>query len=167
MTSEEPIAVIITIIFLALLLIGILPIFSSLANINHAQQCATEIGQITDLNSKINALNAERYSIASQLNTCQNDYSTLIQYNITKQDFSEIKGELGQTNVYVNNTYSRLENIENKINNFSQTLYNFNISLILNVFFAFEILSFILVKQEFLQWIWEVKLKKRKENLKD
>lgn len=149
---------------LFILMIFLVSFLSSIADINHANQCASEISQISDLNGKIAAITVEKEGISNQLNSCQKEYSDLITNNITKQDFKEIKDELNQTNVYISNVYSRLDNVENKINTFNRITINiFNISFALNIVLAIEVLSFAFLKNEFLQWILNITFRRHKK----
>ena len=142
----------------------ITPLFISLADISHQTQCSSEIGQINDLKNQVTAVSAEKEGISNQLGSCQREYSDLLTYNITKHDFTEIKDSINQTNVYVNNVYSRLENVENKINSFNRVTINvFNLSFALNIVLAIEVLSFAFMKNEFLQWVWNVTLRRHKK----
>ena len=147
-------------VILLVFTIAIIPLITSLTQINHQTQCSTEIGKINDLGNQLQAVNAEKKGITDQLNDCQKTYTDLLKNNITKQDFIDIKDKLNQTNVYVSNVYSRLDNIENKINSFNTLTVNiFNLSFALNIVLAIELLSFAFLKNEFLQWVWELHIK--------
>lgn len=162
--QDDPGGAIVGIAVLFVLVILLVPIFISLGNWNHESQCAPEIGQIGDLKNQINAINNEKEGISAQLASCQKEYSDLVAYNITKRDFTDIKESMSQTNVYVNNIYSRLDNIETKINTFNRVTINaYNISFALNIVLSIEILSFAFLKNEFLQWIWSITFGKNKK----
>ncbi len=161
---DNPVGAIIGFIILLLIISAIVPVFTSLADIAHQSQCSSEIAKIKDLGGQIDAIKAEKEGISKTLESCQKDYSDLINYNITKHDFDEIKSSLNQTNIYVNNVYSRLDNVENKINNFNRVTVNvFNFSFALNIVLAIEVLSFAFLKNEFLQWIWNITFRRHKK----
>ncbi len=162
--QDNPAGAIAGIFILFVVVILFVPFFISLGNFNHESQCAPEIGQIGDLNNRIGALNAEKEGLSSQLESCKKAYSDLVAYNITKQDFTEIKDTLGQTNVYVNNIYSKIDNIDTKLNTFNRVTINaYNISFALNIVLSIEFLSFAFLKNEFLQWIWSITFGKNKK----
>lgn len=164
MDFEETGGAIIGFVILLVFISAITPLLISLADINHQTQCSSEIGQVNDLKNQITAVNAEKEGISNQLNSCQKEYSDLLTYNITKHDFTEIKDSINQTNIYVNNIYSRLDNVENKINSFNRVTINvFNLSFALNIVLAIEVLSFAFLKNEFLQWVWNITFRRRRK----
>jgi len=138
-------------------------ILSSLSSVTNQDQCKPLQEQVNQLTTQVNT----DYVIINQtrllLEQCRANYTSLANQTITRKDFEEVKG-------YFNLTQAGIETINKKIDG-TNKIYNFyninirNYSLALNFILSIEILSFLLVKNEFAVAIinWIRRKKKDKE----
>ena len=98
------------------------------------------------------------------LDQCRYDYVELSNSTITRKDFEEVKGYFSQTQNEISTINKKIDGID-RIYNF-YTIKNYSIAL--NIIFAFEILSFLFLKNEFavavFNWLRKKKKKKKDEH---
>ncbi len=166
--SQVDLGGIITLVLFVVIAVPLLgALFSALGAVSHNSECAPEIAQVADLSNQINAVKAQASVAVDNYNTCANNYNELIKTNITKQDFTDIQNTLENTNLYINNINSKLDLLQNQSISFNKTtIYNFNLSLALNFILSLEVLSFVFVKNEFLQWIWSITFGRKQKHHK-
>lgn len=139
-------------------------IISALSSVTNQDQCKPIQEQASQLATQVNA----DYLIINQTNLlleqCRANYTSLANQTITRGDFEEIKG-------YFNLTQAEIETINKKIDGTNKiyNLYNINIknySIAFNIILSIEVLSFLLVKNEFAvaMFNWIRKKKKEKEH---
>jgi hypothetical protein len=119
-------------------------IFSTMSSISQ-DQCKPYQEEAERLKTQYDADQITINQTVSLLNQCKNEYIELENSTITKKDFEEVKG-------YFNLTQNGINTINKKIDGIDR-IYNFytikNYSFALNIIFAIEILSLLLLKNEF------------------
>jgi|GEM_PF-3887042 len=116
--GEWLIAILLLVIFVPVIIV----IFSSIS-------CTYEKGQITNLEGQMNALKIERDNALAQANFYKAEYETLRDYNITKQDFVDLKAQINDLNYQYTSVNNQLFFLNQSIN---QKYSLIDISLALN-----------------------------------
>jgi len=119
-------------------------------------QKRTEIQQITQQkDQEIQKISQEKETYEEQANFYKNKYESLVNTSITKEDVTEIQGDLKVMQVQMQNLQNGTEIINNNINNFydiKNTYFNLIISIMINfvavIFFIFDwtFMSFTITK---------------------
>jgi len=137
-------------------------IISTMSNVITQDQCKPYQEEAERLKTQYESDQIIINQTKNLLEQCRSDYVELEVNTITKKDFEEVKG-------YFNLTQNEISTINKKIDGIDR-IYNFytikNYSLALNLILGIELLSFIFVKSEFLQWIWGLTFS-RKRNKKE
>lgn len=132
------------------------------------QQCQPYKDTISQKETIIGGLNSTLQETANQLAQCNANYNQLVNYNITKQDFTEIKGYYNITQIAINNINQKFDQIsENYISIYKTVINRYNISLSLNIVFGIEILSFAFLKSELIMYALTWIRKKRGKEKED
>lgn len=158
---------ILSIIVAIFVLAAFVPLFTQLGD----QQCQPYKDTIAQKDVEIANLNSLLNESRGQYEICKNNYEELITQNITKVDFEEIKSFYNLTQIQVTNLEQKFDIINNNfIKVYSTVIWNYRVSLIINVTIALtllsvEILSFIFLKGEFIMFvISSIRKHRRREN---
>jgi len=166
--GSDPVAMIIglfSVLIIAYVAIALLSLTSSMTTGN---VCKDYQNQITQLNGQIAGLNSQLAETNSQLQTCSAEYNNLVEQNITKKDFEDIKGYFNITQIQINTINSRLDQINQNYYSTQNLLVNqYNFSVALNFVLALEFLSFTFLKNEFavvaIEWVNKKKKARKKK----
>lgn len=163
---DNPIGAVIGIFVLIIFGIVAVSILSTLSNVITEDKCRPYQEQISQKDIQIGGLNTQINEVNSQLQQCRGDYQNLIEQNITKKDFEEVKGYFNVTQIQINNLNSRFDQLSENYYSVQNVVINkYNVSIALNFVFALEILSFVLLKNELAMFLlnWVRKKRKKKE----
>jgi len=166
---DNPIIAVIGIFVLIIFGIVAVSILSTMSNFITEDKCKPYQEQISQKDIQIEGLNNQIKELKLQLQQCRGDYQNLIEYNITKKDFEEVKNYFNLTQIQINNLNSRFDQLSKNYYSVQNVIINkYRFSIALNLVFALEILSFIFLKNEFtlflVNWIRRKKKKKPEED---
>lgn len=134
-------------IFLVALIV--VPLLLTISAIVTEDKCRPYQEQISQRDTQIAGLNKQINATNLQLQRCKTDYQSLIESNITKKDFEEIKGYFNITQIKIDSLNSRFNAVSNNYYNIQNIIIRqYNISRAFNVVFGLELLSFVLLKNE-------------------
>ncbi len=160
----DPVKAIFGIIILLIFGFVVIAVLTSMTSIFNEQQCKPLQDQINLKDTQIAGLTAQLNETNNQLGICRSDYETLLKENITKQDFEEIKNYYNLTQIQINSLSQQFQSfIDNNIKIENNVYNRYNISLTFNIVFALEILSFLLLKNEFALFMYNLIFKRKKE----
>jgi len=156
--ESNPIGAIFGIIFFLIFGIVILNIFTALTDQLNKDQCSSYIETIDNQDQDLLNLHSQITQTNNLLNECNNEYSDLLNEKISKQDFEEIKGYYNLTQIQINNLYQKFDQVTESYQETRNTIINkYNFHFTLNFLLAIELLSFLILKNEFvfvlLKWL--------------
>ena len=159
----DPVKAIFGVIVLLIMGFIVIVLLNALTSVFQEQQCKPLQDQLNQKDTQIGSLSAQLNETSNQLTTCRTEYTNLLKENITKKDFEEIKNYYNLTQIQINSLSQEIRQfIENNIK-IENNIYNkYNISLTVNIVFAVEILSFLLLKNEFALFLYNLIFKRRK-----
>ena len=161
---DNPIGAVIGIFVLIIFGIIAVSILSTMSNIITEDKCKPYQEQISQKDIQIGGLNTQINEVSSQLQQCRGDYKNLIEQNITKKDFEEVKGYFNVTQIQINNLNSRFDQLSENYYSVQNVVINkYNVSIVLNFVFALEILSFVLLKNELAMFLLNLVRKRKKK----
>lgn len=157
---NNPVGAIIGIFVFIIIGLMLVTFLSTISNVISQDQCKPYQEEAERLKEQAKLDNVTITQKQISLEQCKNDYMVLEGDTITKKDFEEVKS-------YFNLTHNTINTINKKIDGIDR-IYNFytikNYSLALNLILGIELLSFIFIKNEFLQWIWGLTFGKKRKN---
>ena len=160
----DPIKAVFGIIILLVLGFVTIAVLTSLTSVFNEQQCKPIQDQLNIKDTQIMGLNAQLNETTSQLLSCKSEYSVLINENITKKDFEEIKNYYNLTQIQINSLSQEFKQFTENHLTIQNNVYNkYNISLTFNIVFAVEIFSFLIWKNEFVLLVYNLIFKRRKK----
>lgn len=129
--------------------------------------CTQEKNQIAELKGLINQKNLELTKTLADVNFYKSEYESLRDYNITKQDFVDLKAQINDLNY----NYSLINNNLTSINQVMLNTFNsYNISFVLNLvllpFTLFTLFDFAFLNFKFSNKIRKIIIKKYKSTIK-
>ena len=141
--------------------IAVVGIISNMFNTINQDQCKPIQEKSDQLQAQVNAAQLLINQTNILLEQCRFNYTNLANQTITRKDFEEVKG-------YFNLTYETVNTINKKIDNINRVynLYNINIknySFGINIALTIEVLSLLLLKNEFIVYLirkWKNRKKK-------
>jgi len=162
--GQKEIGAIIGLIVFLLIGIPIIGVFSSITSNIGKDQCKPIQEKLDQFQLQVNSDQLIINKTNTLLEQCRTNYTDLMNQTITRNDFEEIKG-------YFNITQNKVDTLNKKVDGINRiyNLYNISInnySFAFNIILSIEFLSFMLVKNEFLQWVWSITFerKKKKDN---
>ncbi|HVY01173.1 MAG TPA: hypothetical protein VHA12_00195 [Candidatus Nanoarchaeia archaeon] len=163
--EDDPVKIVFGVLGFGVICIVMVGAFSIMAATLSETQCRPYMDTISQKDITISTLNASLNQTTSMLIQCNNNYNRLVNENITKQDFVEIKGYYNLTQIQITSLDQKFEQIVNNYNKIYNKITNrYTISIGLNIAFGIEILSFLFFKGEIILLIINlIRGKKEKE----
>ena len=166
--ENNPVGALFAIIIFVIVGSLLITYLATVSNIFKEEKCQSYTDTINQKDVEISGLRIQLNQTRDLLFQCNSDYVQLMEEKITKQDFQEIKGYYNLTQIqinYLDQKFEQVLNNFNKVNNSIIHKYTFHFTL--NILFGIEILSFLILKNEFVFFVINLFRKKKKENKKN